>query len=614
MKRSNQLQSLGLILLLVATLFSLAVASLSEHDETVASNASPVEVIAEAGVGDGHRATEVPLGHVTDIAIDGAGAVYFVDAVYSRVRKINAAGVISTVFNGHDRDVASSPRALAIDTRTGALYIADDRANRVWVVREGDTEPFAGTGMYGFSGDGGPATAAELRVPADLAVAPDGTVYIADRVNHRIRAVTADGTIRTIAGGLPPDIDINEAHTRNDLFQPEIVAAASDGSMYVVDRQRRRLQWISPDGSAKDLSPGTATVSGLALTVDGRLLVASAGQVSELSDDVLVPFVDPQGSSTSLVAASGTDEIVAYNSFDHLMFRTHRDGTTRRIAGNGTVGRYGDRGPANGATFSCYDLVVNKEGEIQFTDPLNGRIAIIRGDGTLDTLLERLAMPLGIARDEGGALYVAERNAHRIVRLNPDATTTVVAGNGSAGFDGDGRAATEASLDAPSDVVVGGNGELFISDGRNHRIRRVDTSGTISTVATLSARPQSLALDANGNVVVTSPAVAHPVTIPQSSDSVSLEVSPDSPSGSDELAPTALAASSDGQVFFARPGKLAAQSATAMATLPWVLPASVPGMTFDIAGNLLFCDATQPRILRVNTLALRDASALAFAK
>jgi DNA-binding beta-propeller fold protein YncE len=634
-QRWGQIARIGLPALLVlsiAAITALVFASFISHTTTSAaseaeSEPSPIEVIAEHGVGDGYPATEVPIGNVTDVAADAAGNVYFVDNVHLRVRRIDAEGIIETVFNGHSMDVPSSPRAVALDPQSGALYVADDRANRVWVIRDGAVHAFAGTGNYGLSGDGGAATEAQLRFPADIAVGSDGTVYIADMINHRIRAVATDGRIDTVAGELPPGVDMTDALASGSLFEPELIAAGDDGWLYVVDQQGRRLQRIVPNGLAEKLAP-TATITGLATAADGRLLAVSAGQVLEWRDGVAERFAEADRSFTA-VAPYGSDGVVGYAWREHRIYLVRRDGSQGPLAGNGTAGRFGDGGLANGASFTCYDVAVRSDGEILFSDPLNRRIAVIHEDGTIGTFAgggdvseaALLASPLGIATDSSGAVYVADRGAHRILKVNPDSTVATVAGIGTAGHEGDGGAATEAALDSPLDVAIAEDGAIFISDSGNQRIRRVDPSGVISTVATLDMRPRSLAIDADGNVVVAGFADTPLVVIRPSGEPEALETGTDRAEDAGGAPITvALATRPHGPLLAASGAELffvtAADASVTASGTPHslVLPSSITGMTVDPTGDLIFCDGVRQRILRIRAPVVEELTAAASVK
>jgi hypothetical protein len=176
-------------------------------------------------------------------------------------------------------------------------------------------------------------------------------------------------------------------------------------------------------------------------------------------------------------------------------------GTIATIAGNGTSGYTGDGGLATSAEIgSSYGIAVDSSGNLYIADIIHsvirkvtastGDISTIAGNGTQgfsgdggSATSAELDEPLGIAVDSSGNLYIADSNNNRIRKVNTSGTISTVAGNGTEGFSGDGGLATSAELNEPYAVGVDSSGNLYISDGFNHRIRKVNTSGYISTVA-----------------------------------------------------------------------------------------------------------------------------------
>ena len=198
----------GLAVAVVAAAVATAAFGVSGSDTitTIAGNGKP------GFSGDGGPATAAQLRSVDGVAVDSQGNVYIADSANYRVRKVSPGGTIST-FAGKgggggalgDGGPATSarldaPRSVAVDGQ-GNVYIADFNAHRIRMVRpNGTITTFAGTGQASFSGDGGPAVSARLYAPAAVAVDGQGNVYIVDAYNQRVRKVTPDGRITTIAG------------------------------------------------------------------------------------------------------------------------------------------------------------------------------------------------------------------------------------------------------------------------------------------------------------------------------------------------------------------------------------------------------------------------------
>ncbi len=193
--------------------------------------------------------------------------------------------------------------------------------------------------------------------------------------------------------------------------------------------------------------------------------------------------------------------IVLVSLHDPRVLMLDPDGTLRLLAGTGDVGNGGDERPADGAQFNeLAAVVVGADGSIFVSDQLENRVRVIRPDGNVYAFAgtgeegdagdggpatdARLFHPEGLALDAQGNLFIADTYNHRVRRV--DATTgliTTVAGTGAEGLDGDGGPATGAELRFPRGVSVDPDGRLYIADTMNHRVRRVERDGTIVTVA-----------------------------------------------------------------------------------------------------------------------------------
>ena len=369
--------------------------------------------------GDGGPAIRARLNGLYGVAVDGAGAVYFADRDNHRIRRVGTSGAITTIagtgepgFSGDGGPAVQAqlniPAGVAVDG-AGAVYFADRDNHRIRRVgTSGAITTIAGTGEYGFSGDGGPAVQAQLRGPTGVAVDGAGAVYFADRDNHRIRRVDPSGTITTIAGtgerGFGGD---GGPAVQAQLRGPTGVAVDGAGAVYFADRINDRIRRVDPSGAI-------TTIAG---TVDA--LGASWA-------------ADEEG---ALYFAGGAD---------HRIRRRDPSGAITTIAGTGEPGFSGDGGPAVQAR-------------------LNG--------------------PYSVAVDRAGAVYVADRDNHRIRRVDPSGAITTIAGTGERGFSGDGGPAVQAQLDGPEGVEVDEAGGVYFVDRNNDRVRRVDPSGAITTIA-----------------------------------------------------------------------------------------------------------------------------------
>ena len=280
-------------------------------------------------IGDGGQATAAEIKNSAGIALDAAGNVYIADAGNNCIRKVNTAGIISTIagngisgFSGDGGQATAAelslPTAVAIDTH-GNFYISDDYNQRIRIVNTaGIINTFAGNGTNGFGGDGGQATAAELFYPIGLTLDAVDNLYIADSQNQRIRKVNTLGIISTIAGnGIQGYSGDGGIATAAELKYPNGVAIDGTGNIYIADDVNNRIRKVNTAGIISTLAGnGTAGFSGDC----GNAITA------ELSDPNIV-VVDASGnlyiadyannrirmiSNTSCVAA-GIEQLININ-------------------------------------------------------------------------------------------------------------------------------------------------------------------------------------------------------------------------------------------------------------------------------------------------------------
>ena len=259
--------------------------------------------------GDGGPAVSAQLNVPAGVAVDAAGNMYFADNHNYRVRKI-AQAVITTVAgngtfgssgdNGPAMNAQLVPDAVAVDS-TGNLFIADSLHHRVREVSNGVITTVAGNGTGGFSGDGGPAAAAQLNTPSGVAVDSAGNLYIADTLNYRIRKVS-NGIITTIAGG-GSSLGDNGPATSAQLNEPSDVAVDAAGNLYIADNYNGRIREVS-GGNITTVAGNGSTFFPLKIAVDGagsvyftensRLSKVSNGAVTTIAGTA-TPGFTPDG-------------------------------------------------------------------------------------------------------------------------------------------------------------------------------------------------------------------------------------------------------------------------------------------------------------------------------
>jgi uncharacterized protein (TIGR03437 family) len=320
-------------------------------------NISTVAGSGVAGVsGDGSSALSAALGTPTGVAMDAHHNLYIASAANHVVRKVAPDGVITTAAgtgtagsNG-DGGLATqaqltTPMSVAAD-KSGNIYIADAGANNIRrIAPDGTIDTFAGTGTAGFSGDGGFATGAQFSSPSAVAVDPHGSVVITDTGNNRVRKVTSDGVIDTMAGigtaGLSGD---GGAAFLAALNLPDSVAIGSDGTVYVADEGNQRIRRIAPDGSISSLM-SSANLVPLAFASPMRLAVDPNQQL--------------------FVSDSPDQNIQAIGSACQVT----------PVAGTGSAGFTGDNGPAVSAQVSSpTSMTTDSSGDVYFADSNNNRV------------------------------------------------------------------------------------------------------------------------------------------------------------------------------------------------------------------------------------------------
>lgn len=305
----------------------------------------------------------------------------------------------------------------AVDA-AGNIFVADSTRNQIYKVDpQGVSTVVAGTGTPGYSGDGAQATTAQLRNPYGVAVARDGTLYIADYTNDRIRRVAPNGIITTVAGtGVGGFTGDGGQATAARIQGPFTLVLNAAGDLYFVDYGNYRIRRITPAGVI-------STVAGT-----GRTTLSGDGGLATASDSI--PGWMALGSDGSLYFSDDGSTGVGRAR----VRRVAPNGIITTFAGTGVSGFNGDGGPAIRAQFRSVS---------------------------------------GIALDGGGNLFIAEQGGHRIRRVDTSGNITTYAGTGTAGTAGDGGAALTAQFFAPEGLTFDTNGNLFVVDRGNRKIRKI---------------------------------------------------------------------------------------------------------------------------------------------
>jgi hypothetical protein len=383
--------------------------------------------------GDGGPAAAAEINHPRGLALAPDGGFVFADAFGETVRRVWPDGTITTIagtgyagFSGDGEPASATdlylPHGVAF-TSTGALLIADTLNQRIReIAPDGTMTTVAGTGVPGFSGDGGPATEAQIFAPRGIAALPGGGFLIPDSDNHRIRRVSADGTITTVAGdGVRGFSGDGGPATEAELNEPFGVAPTADGGFLVADAGDNRIRRVDADGVI-------TTVAG-----DGVRAYGGDGGPATAASLSSPHNVAPLPDGGFLIADEGNDRVR----------RVWPDGTITTVVGTGEPGFSGDGGAADQATLNQPKalLVLPSYEGFLVADAQNSRIRLVTvdlrrvlaltvGDTRLRTRRGRAVTLAFTVDDAVTARLEVRRNGRGVVAF----TKTVPSGRGSFRF------------------------------------------------------------------------------------------------------------------------------------------------------------------------------------
>ena len=356
----------------------------------------------------------------------------------------------------------------------------------------------AGDGIAGFSGDGGPATAAQIAPPGGIAVDASGNIFIADRNNNRVREINhATGVITTIAGNGTSGYSGDGGPAADAMLNaPDALAIDVDGDLLIADTSNYRIREV-------DLSTGIIT------TVVGN---GTPGLVGNNVPATAAMLAGPES-----LAVDGVGNLLIGDGF--CVRKVDRvTGMINTVAGNGTIGNSGDGGLATAAQFngSLSGLAVDAVGNLYISDSMNNCVRVVDhatgivsriaggGGGVSDggqATDARFIFPTGLAVDSAGNLLLAAMHSQRIYSVNlASGVINTLAGDGISppSFGGDGGPAAVAKLGVPLDIAVDAGGNLFIVDGGNQRIREVHSGVQVAVAPLGGFTPTVTVVNAGG--------------------------------------------------------------------------------------------------------------------
>jgi len=469
------------------------------HQVFRVSAAGTITVVAGNGrqgfSGDGGPATQAQLDTPWGMVVDAAGNLFIADSANGRIRKVTPGGDISTVA------LISGPTGMAIDP-AGILYVSQIGSHTVRkVLPDGTSSVFAGTGTPGYFADAGPATLAGLFQPSGVELDAAGNLFVADSGNRRVRKITPQGIISTVAGngGTGVTGDGGPAISAS-LDGPTDVAIAKDNTLYISDAASGRVRSVNGAGV---ISPVTATgfggLGGIAIDTQGNVFigVGASRQVMRITGQsvTVVAGVAPSGAAGDNVLATSTSLLlpfgVAVDATGTLHLSDSIDNRIRKVSGSGIISTVAGTGIYGGTNGSVSVAEIGAPRGIAF-DPAGNLLAVtglnnvrkVTPTGVVSTVAGTLFNPVGVTSDSAGNIFIADTNNNRIRRVDAlSGVLSTIAGGDAAEFSGDNGPATAARLFQPRGLAFDRSGNLYIADTGNNRVRKIAPSGIITTVA-----------------------------------------------------------------------------------------------------------------------------------
>lgn len=496
-------------------------------------------------LGDGGPATAANLNDAQGVATAPDGSIYIADPANHRVRRVSPAGVIETV---------------------------------------------AGTGLPGFSGDGGPAKLARMNSPYGIAIDATGALVIADLGNRRVRRIGRDGVITTLASG---------------FTAPRNVAVAADGSIAVSDFDAGSIKRIGLDGAVAVIAAGMNSPAGLAFDSAGALYAAESGahRIRRIVGGIVTTAA---GDGLDLRTPTGlalgpAGEIWIADSYNRRIVAALPGGGMRVVAGIGSNSALATLDTARDVALAADGALVIADGRRVRKLSISGAASVAAGDGAFGfrgdggpALDAQLNAPSGIAASPDGALYVADTLNHRLRLVSPSGMISTVAGTGVPGFGFDGLTALTTPIDSPTGLSIDSGGTLWFAERFGDRVRSLGASGTLGLVTSNVTRPAFALMDPAGTLWISDAARVARRLPGGALDPVA---------GLGATTPQGLAADAFGNLYIADTGnhrirKVSPQGAISTLAMPAGLDLQSPAAVLALnSGAILIADTGNHRIV-----------------
>ncbi len=336
----------------------------------------------------------------------------------------------------------------------------------------------AGSGIVGYTGSGGAATLAQLDTLTGIAVDNSGNVFISEQKNNWIRKISSSGIITRVAGsgGLPGYSGDGGPATNAKLSQNWGIAADNSNNLYIADIDNQLIRKVNSAGII-------STIAGVVMGGGGV-----AGYSGDGGPATLAKLNTPLG-----IAVDNSGNIFIGDDYNYCIRKIDPAGIISLYAGNNNSGYTGDGGPATLAQISwTYGLATDLSGNLYICDGENNCVRKINTAGIITTIAgtgirgfsgdngpataSQLNKPTGVFADNAGYVYIADFNNHRIRKVDPNGIITTYAGKGIPGFSGDGGLARSAGLNFPISFTRDPYGNSYIADLGNARVRKVDNA------------------------------------------------------------------------------------------------------------------------------------------